>query len=79
MRAEAERKKNSDKTLSLIPITKGTNGPLDYAFDLKNSTVLAGAHGEEIVRHLFIDMHVRNASFFPPPFYLQTSYIYLIR
>ncbi|KAL6154875.1 hypothetical protein ACJBU6_06488 [Exserohilum turcicum] len=52
--------KHSDKTLSLIPITKGTNGPLDYAFDLKNSTVLAGAHGEEIVRHLFIDMHTHT-------------------
>jgi hypothetical protein len=50
----------SEKHVNLIPITKGTNGPLDYAFDLGNSSSLAGAHGEEIVRDLFTDVHVSS-------------------
>lgn len=41
---------------------------MDYAFDLANATSLAGAHGEEIVRDLFTDVHV---SAVPPLSLLQ--------
>lgn len=52
--------RHSEKQATLTPITKGTNGPLDYAFDLANATSLAGAHGEEIVRDLFTDVHTHT-------------------
>jgi hypothetical protein len=48
----------SESTLSLVPITKGTTGLLDYGFNLDKIIPLPGAHGEEIVRDLFTDIHV---------------------
>lgn len=62
----------SESNLNLIPITKGSNGPLDYTFDLGNSISLPGAHGEEIVRDLFTDIQVSNHPPFKPIF---TCYI----
>lgn len=50
--------RNSDKTASLNPITKGTNGPLDYSFSTQASIQLPGAHGEDIVRHVFTQVQV---------------------
>ncbi|RAR16102.1 WD40 repeat-like protein [Stemphylium lycopersici] len=52
--------KHSESDLNLIPITKGSNGPLDYTFDLGNSISLPGAHGEEIVRDLFTDIQTHT-------------------
>ncbi|RMZ68133.1 WD domain [Pyrenophora seminiperda CCB06] len=46
----------------LIPITKGTNGPLDYSLDIDNGVKLQGAHGEEITHTTYTvgeDGHVR--------------------
>jgi hypothetical protein len=48
----------SESNLSLVPIAKGTNGPLDYDFNLDKIISLPGAHGEEIVRDLFTDITV---------------------
>lgn len=44
--------------MDLIPIFKGTKGPLDYRFEMEKRTSLPGAHGDEIVRDLFTDVHV---------------------
>ncbi|CAA9963040.1 WD40 domain containing protein [Pyrenophora teres f. maculata] len=45
--------------LSLIPITKGPNGPLDYPLDAASGIQMDGAHGEEIVRDFFTDVHTQ--------------------
>lgn len=49
--------KNSEGHLDLVPVQKGA-GVLQYAYDLAKSVRLPGAHGEEIVRDLFTDIHV---------------------
>jgi WD40 repeat protein len=49
--------KHSESHLNLIPINKGSNGSLDYSFDLEKSISFPGAHGEEIVRDSFTDLH----------------------
>jgi hypothetical protein len=54
---------DSESHLSLIPITKTSTGPLDYAYDLSKAIQYPGAHGEEIVRDLFTDVHVSHTSF----------------
>ncbi|KAG9376412.1 WD40 domain containing protein [Pyrenophora tritici-repentis] len=46
-----------DAKLSLIPVTKGSNGPLDYSLDAESGIQMDGAHGEEIVRDFFTDVH----------------------
>jgi hypothetical protein len=48
----------SESQLNLIPINKGSNGPLDYSFDIEKSIYFPGAHSEEIVRDSFTDVHV---------------------
>jgi hypothetical protein len=48
---------NSEGTLDLIPMTKSVSGPLQYEYDLAKTIRLPGAHGEEIVRDLFTDVH----------------------
>ncbi|KAL7776047.1 hypothetical protein CFE70_006460 [Pyrenophora teres f. teres 0-1] len=50
--------RHSEAKLSLIPITKGPNGPLDYSLDAASGIQMDGAHGEEIVRDFFTDVHV---------------------
>lgn len=50
--------KLSDKQLALVPLTKDNSGPLAYDFDLSNGIEFTGAHGEEIVRDMFTDVHV---------------------
>ncbi|CAN9247959.1 unnamed protein product [Alternaria alternata] len=52
--------KHSESLLNFIPISKGTNGPLDYSFDVDKSITFAGAHGEEIVRDAFTDVHTNT-------------------
>ncbi|KAF1363599.1 WD40 repeat-like protein [Lizonia empirigonia] len=49
-----------ESRLDLVPIHKGTAGPLDYGYNLTNSIRLPGAHGEEIVRDLFTDTHTQT-------------------
>ncbi|EAT81657.2 hypothetical protein SNOG_11158 [Parastagonospora nodorum SN15] len=46
--------------LALVPLTNSSPAPLDYAFDLGKSIQLPGAHGEEIVRDMFTDIHTRT-------------------
>ncbi len=58
----------SEKTFTLIPVNKNTSAPLQYTLDLGKSIQLPGAHGEEIVRDLFTDVHVS-----PPPLLLPLS------
>lgn len=49
----------STSSLNMIPIRKNTTGPpLDYDFDIERSVQFPGAHGEEIVRDVFTDIHV---------------------
>jgi len=55
----------SEALLNLIPITKTSGGPLQYSYDVENSIRLPGAHGEEIVRDMYTDIH---ASLFLEPF-----------
>ncbi|KAL6706298.1 hypothetical protein ACN47E_005588 [Coniothyrium glycines] len=52
--------KHSDKLLALVPLTKDSESPLAYDFDLSKSIQFTGAHGEEIVRDLFTDVHSRT-------------------
>lgn len=52
--------KHSESRLDLIPITKNSNGPLEYDFNLEKRVQLPGAHGEEIVRDIFTDIHTRT-------------------
>jgi hypothetical protein len=61
------RNDGSESRLGLIPITKTSTGPLDYAYDLSKAIQFPGAHGEEIVRDLFTDVHVSHASFITWP------------
>jgi hypothetical protein len=49
---------DSETRFDLVPIHKGSSGPLDYMYDLTKSVRLPGAHGEEIVRDLFTDTNV---------------------
>lgn len=44
--------------MDLIPIIKSGDGPLEYAYDLSKKIQLPGAHGDEIVRDLYTDVHV---------------------
>jgi hypothetical protein len=44
--------------LDLVPLSKGADGPLQYDYNLAKSVRLPGAHGDEIVRDLFTDVHV---------------------
>lgn len=49
----------SSSSLDLIPIKKNAQGPpLAYEYDLGKSIRIPGAHGEEIVRDVFTDVHV---------------------
>lgn len=49
----------SENYLDLIPLEKNTKGlPLQYEYDLEKSLRLSGAHGEDIVRDIFTDVHV---------------------
>ena len=51
----------SEKRLDLIPILKPAgSGPLQYDYDLTRRIQFAGAHGEEIVRDILTDVHVRH-------------------
>jgi WD repeat-containing protein 89 len=53
---------NSESYLDLIPVQKTLQaGPLAYEYDLEGRIRLQGAHGEEIVRDVFTDVHVRSA------------------
>ncbi|CAI6298160.1 unnamed protein product [Periconia digitata] len=53
--------KHSSAELTLYPVHKNTQaGPLEYICDPENTVVLPGAHGEEIVRDLFTDIHTRT-------------------
>ncbi|KAE8829494.1 hypothetical protein HRS9122_09309 [Pyrenophora teres f. teres] len=51
--------REGEAKLSLIPITKGPNGPLDYSLDAASGIQMDGAHGEEIVRDFFTDVHTQ--------------------
>ncbi|KAF1832175.1 WD40 repeat-like protein [Decorospora gaudefroyi] len=55
-----ERLGCDEGTLNVIPITKGADGPLDYGFDLEKNVLLPGAHGEEVVRDMFTDIHTHT-------------------
>lgn len=48
----------SGTMVDLIPIIKTPGSPLQYDFDLAKSIRLQGAHGEEIVRDAYTDIHV---------------------
>jgi WD40 repeat protein len=48
--------------LEVVPITKSSAGPLQYEYDLARSIKLHPAHGEEIVRDMFTDVHVSRYS-----------------
>jgi hypothetical protein len=50
---------HSTSELTLFPVRNTGAGPLDYICDPENTIQLPGAHGEEIVRDLFTDVHVR--------------------
>jgi hypothetical protein len=52
---------NSENRLDLIPMTKASTGPLEYAYDLAHRIRVPSAHGEEIVRDVFADVHVSFA------------------
>lgn len=45
--------------MSLIPVQRTGPESLAYDFDVSRNIVFSGAHGEEIVRDVFYDMHVR--------------------
>ena len=52
--------KHSSNYLDIIPIQKNAQGsPLQYEYNRESSIRLTGAHGDEIVRDLFTDVHVR--------------------
>lgn len=69
---------DSESRLDLIPIAKKPEGgPLDYSYDLAKAIRLEGAHGEEIVRDLVTDVHVRIP--FPSPlFHFPTNHYELV-
>lgn len=49
----------SESSFDLIPLQKNISGePLQYEYDLEKSVRLSGAHGEEIIRDVFTDVHV---------------------
>lgn len=50
----------SESRLDLIPVRKNASEPLQYEFNAEKSTQLPGAHGEELVRDIFTDIHVSN-------------------
>ncbi|KAF2651837.1 WD40 repeat-like protein [Lophiostoma macrostomum CBS 122681] len=53
--------KHSSSTLSLNPVTKrAEGGPLGYEYDLGRAATLEGAHGEEVVRDVFTDVHAHT-------------------
>ncbi|KAF1954115.1 WD40 repeat-like protein [Byssothecium circinans] len=53
--------KHSTGELSLFPVQKSAQaGPLEYSCNAEGSLLLPGAHGEEIVRDLFTDIHTRT-------------------
>ncbi|KAL5117467.1 hypothetical protein ACEQ8H_004632 [Pleosporales sp. CAS-2024a] len=54
---------HSHSRLSLVPMTTNTSAsasaaPLSYAFHPAKAIHLPGAHAQEIVRHLFTDIHI---------------------
>ncbi|KAF2730244.1 WD40 repeat-like protein [Polyplosphaeria fusca] len=50
--------KHSSSYLDLVPVQKDlSGGPLQWEFDLEKSVRLVGAHGEELVRDVFTDVH----------------------
>ena len=49
----------SENRLDLVPVHKSA-GVLQYDFDITKSVRFPSAHGEEIVRDLFTDTHVRK-------------------
>lgn len=49
----------SENRLDLVPVHKGVD-VLQYDFDITKSVRFPGAHGDEIVRDLFTDTHVRE-------------------
>ena len=53
---------SSESRLNFVPMRKNSSGPLRYEFYAEKSTHLLGAHGEEIVRDVFTDVHVSNTS-----------------
>ncbi|KAF2113829.1 WD40-repeat-containing domain protein [Lophiotrema nucula] len=53
--------KHSESYLDLIPVQKNASGgPLDYEFHADKSVRLTGAHGEEVVRDVFTDVHAHT-------------------
>ncbi|CAO2647403.1 Nn.00g083250.m01.CDS01 [Neocucurbitaria sp. VM-36] len=52
--------KHSESQLNLIPIEKHASGPLQYDFNIEKSIQLPGAHGEDLVRDVFTDVHTRT-------------------
>lgn len=52
--------KHSESRLDLIPVRKNASEPLQYEFNAEKSTQLPGAHGEELVRDIFTDIHTRT-------------------
>lgn len=57
----------SEQRLDLLPLHNPSAGePLNYTCSLDDCVRLAGAHGEEIVRDVFIDPQVRQPPH-PPP------------
>ncbi|KAF2125397.1 WD40 repeat-like protein [Dothidotthia symphoricarpi CBS 119687] len=51
--------KHSESRLDLVPVRKNSSAPLDYQYNLDQSTRFPGAHGEEIVRDLYTDVHTQ--------------------
>jgi hypothetical protein len=49
----------SENRLDLVPVHKGAD-VLQYDFDITKSVRFPSAHGDEIVRDLFTDTHVRR-------------------
>ena len=52
----------SERRMNLIPIGKNDSGPLQYEFNVEKSVLLPGAHGEELVRDVFTDIHVSQVT-----------------
>jgi hypothetical protein len=51
----------SESFLDLVPLSKNASGPLQYEYHLEQSSRLPGAHGDEVVRDLFTDVHVSTS------------------
>lgn len=49
----------SENRMDIVSVHKGAD-VLQYDFDISKSVRFAGAHGDEIVRDLFTDTHVRG-------------------